>query len=199
MLNYIWAAFILIGIIYAVVTGNVEGLTNGALDASVEAVHLGIRMLGILCMWTGLMKIAEKSGLIEALSKKMTPAVLWLFPRLSRDSEAIPHISTNFIANILGLGWAATPPGLKAMEELQKINSDKTRASREMCMFLIVNLSSLQLVTINIIAFRAQYHSANPSEIIAPGILATLVSTVIAITFAKIMEKISTRREGGLV
>jgi spore maturation protein A len=188
MLNYIWAAFILIGIVYAAFTGNVDKLTNGALDASVDAVNLGIRLLGILCMWTGLMKIAEKSGLIQSLSKRMSPVIGWLFPRVPRDSKAAEHISTNMIANVLGLGWAATPPGIKAMEELQKMNPDKTRASREMCMFMIVNLSSLQLVTISIIAYRSQYNSLNPQEIIGPGILATLVSTIVAIIFAKLME-----------
>lgn len=190
MLNYLWAAFILIGIVFAAFTGNIEGITGGALDAAVEAVTLCIRMLGILCMWTGLMKIAEKSGLVESLSKGLAPALGLLFPKLQKGSKAMEYISTNVIANILGLGWAATPPGIKAMEELQKVNPDKTKASKEMCMFLIVNLSSLQLVTISIIAYRAQYNSMNPQEIIGPGILATLVSTAVGITFAKVMEKV---------
>ncbi|MCL2703095.1 MAG: nucleoside recognition protein [Defluviitaleaceae bacterium] len=189
MLNYLWAAFILIGVVYAAFSGNIDQLTSGALDSSVDAVNLCIRMLGIMCMWTGLMKIAEKSGLIYAMSRGLAPALSKLFPTLPRDGKAMEHISTNMIANILGLGWAATPPGIKAMEELQKLNPDKTRASKEMCMFLIINLSSLQLVTINIIAYRAQYNSVSPQEIIGPGILATLCSTAAGIIFAKIMEK----------
>jgi spore maturation protein A len=188
MLNYLWAAFILIGVVYAAFSGNISGLTSGMLDSSVDAVNLGVRMLGIMCMWTGLMKIAEKSGLVQSMSRGLAPVLGKLFPRLPRDSKAMEHISTNMIANILGLGWAATPPGIKAMEELQKINPDKTRASREMCMFLIVNLSSLQLVTISIIAYRTQYESVNPQEIIGPGILATIVSTAAGIIFAKLME-----------
>ncbi|MDR1704046.1 MAG: nucleoside recognition protein [Clostridiales bacterium] len=193
MLNYIWASFILIGIIYALVAGNIEGLTTAALDSAAEAVGLCVRMLGIMSMWTGMMRIAEESGLIKALSKALQPALGKLFPGLMKHGaeggRAMEHISTNVIANILGLGWAATPPGIKAMEELQAINPDKSTASREMCMFLIVNLSSLQLVSINIIAYRAQYASVNPQEIIGPGILATLVSTGVGIIFAKIMEK----------
>ena len=191
MLNYIWAAFILIGILYAVFTGSVAELTTGALDATGSAVTLAITMLGVLCMWSGLMRIAEKSGMVQSLSKTFAPPLSKLFPNIPKDSPAMEYISTNMIANILGLGWAATPPGLKAMEEMQKFNPDKTRASKEMCMFLIVNLSSLQLVTINIIAYRAQHGSVNPQEIIGPGILATLFSTVIAIVFAKIMERVT--------
>lgn len=189
MLNYIWAAFVLVGVIFAAFTGNIESITTAALDAAVEAVSLCVRMLGIISMWMGLMRIAEESGLIKALSRRLSPLLGKLFPSLPRDSKAMEHISTNVIANILGLGWAATPPGIKAMEELQRTNPDKTAASREMCMFMIVNLSSLQIVSINIIAYRAQYSSANPQEIIGPGILATLVSTAVGICAAKIMEK----------
>lgn len=189
MLNYIWAAMILIGIVFAAFTGNIAEITNAAIESAADAVSLCIKMLGILSMWTGLMKIAETSGMIKGMSKKMEPALRLLFPRLEKGSKALEHISTNVIANILGLGWAATPPGIKAMEELQLINPDKATASREMCMFMIVNLSSLQIVSINIIAYRAQYNSQNPQEIIGPGILATIISTVVGIAAAKIMEK----------
>jgi len=147
-------------------------------------------MLGIVAMWSGLMKIAEESGMIDSLAKKMSPFLIFLFPELPKDCVAKKYISTNIIANILGLGWAATPAGLKAMEELQKLNKNKSVASNSMCMFLIINLSSLQLITVNILAYRSEYGSANPSEIIAPGILATLISTIAAIAFAKIMERL---------
>lgn len=189
MLNYLWAAMILIGIAYAAFTGRIAEITNAAIESSVDAVSLCVKMLGIMSMWTGLMKIAENSGLIKDLSKKLRPVLGFLFPRLDSDSKALEYISTNVIANVLGLGWAATPPGIKAMEELQKLNPDKSTASREMCMFLIVNLSSLQIVSINIIAYRAQYASKSPQEIIGPGLLATLVSTGVGIIAAKIMEK----------
>jgi len=189
MLNYLWGGMILIGVVTAAYTGRMPDVTNGAIQAAKEAVSLCITMLGIMSMWTGLMKIAEDSGLIRLLTKKMSPLLRFLFPRLSVKSKAIEHISTNIIANMLGLSWAATPAGLRAMEELQKINKDKERASREMCMFLIVNMSSLQIVSVNIIAYRSQYNSANPSEIIGPGLAATLVSTVAGIIFVKFCER----------
>jgi len=186
MLNYIWAGMILAGIVTAAFTGRVPQLANAAVDSSVEAVMLCVRMAGIVSMWAGLMGIAEKAGAVRGLAKRMAPALRLLFPRLKKGCKELEYISTNFIANILGLGWAATPAGLKAMEELQKTNPDKNVASREMCMFLIVNMSSLQLVSVNIIAYRSQYNSANPSEIIGPGLLATLVSTVVAVVSAKV-------------
>lgn len=189
MLNYIWAAFILFGIIYSIFAGTISALTTAALEAAMDAVGLCVKMLGVMAMWMGFMRIAEESGLIRDLSRKLEPVLGKLFPNLPKGGKAMEYISLNIIANVLGLGWAATPPGIKAMEELQKLNPDKTTASREMCMFLIVNLSSLQLVSINIIGYRAQYSSANPQEIIAPGILATIVSTAAGILTAKAFER----------
>ena len=139
-------------------------------------------------MWTGIMKIGEKAGLIKSLSNKMKPLLHWLVPTVPKNHKAMEYISTNVIANILGLGWAATPAGISAMKELQKLNKTKDIASTPMCMFMIFNMSSLQLVSINIIAYRSQYNSQNPSEIIGPGIATTLISTLAAIIFAKIME-----------
>jgi spore maturation protein A len=139
-------------------------------------------------MWTGMMRIGEDSGLIKALTKRLMPILRWLFPTIPPEHKAMEYIASNFIANFLGLGWAATPPGIKAMEELQKLNGGKNIASREMCMFMIVNMSSLQLVSVNMLAYRTQYGSQNPSEVIGPGILTTLVSTVASIIFVKLME-----------
>lgn len=189
MLNYLWGSMILIGIIFSVFSGNLSCITNAAINSSKEAVTICLTMLGVLTMWTGLMKIAEKSGLIDALSEKMMPLLKFLFPHLPKESKAMQYISTNIIANMLGLSWAATPAGLKAMDELQKINPDKETASREMCMFMIINMSSLQIVSVNIIAYRSQYNSQNPSEIIGPGLLATLVSTIVAVVITKILER----------
>jgi len=193
MLNGIWAGMILLGIVVAIFTGNLNAVTNAAIESAQEAVMVCLKMLGIMGMWAGLMRIAEEAGIVRALSVQMRPFMRFLFPRLAPDGKAIEYISTNVIANILGLGWAATPAGLKAMDELQKLNRDKARASHEMCMFMIFNMSSLQLITVNILAYRAQYASANPSEIIAPGIAATLVSSVAAVVFAKAMGGGKTR------
>ena len=189
MLNYLWGSMILIGILFSTFSGNLSSITNAAINSSREAVNICLTMLGILTMWTGLISIAEKSGLINSIAKKMMPLLKFLFPRLPEKSKAMQYICTNIIANMLGLSWAATPAGLKAMEELQKINPQKDTASCEMCMFMIINMSSLQIVSINIIAYRAQYNSMNPSEIIGPGLFATFVSTIAAIIITKIFEK----------
>ena len=189
MLNYIWTGMILIGIVFGAATGRLSLVTNAAINSSKDAVALCITMLGVMSMWTGLMKIAEKSGLVQKMSDGLRPVLRFLFPNVPKDHPAMKYIATNFIANFLGLGWAATPAGLKAMEALQTLNPDKNTASTDMATFLIINMSSIQLITVNVIAYRAQYNSANPSEIIAPGLLATAISTIAGVSFAKIMGR----------
>ncbi|MCL2855133.1 MAG: nucleoside recognition protein [Defluviitaleaceae bacterium] len=189
MLNYLWAGMILIGIIVGAITGSLGDLTNAALNSAGEAVTVAITMLGVMALWTGLMRVAENAGMIMVLADKMRPLLRYLFPGLDAKSKAMEYIATNMIANVLGLGWAATPSGLKAMEEMQAANPNKDTATKEMCMFMIVNMSSLQIVTISVLAYRAQYDSANPSEIIGPGFLATLISTIAAVAYTKFMEK----------
>lgn len=188
MLNYLWGAMILIGIIVASFTGNMPQITNSIIDSSKEAVSTCITMLGIISMWTGIMEIAERSGLIKDLSQKMRPFLKYLFPDIPKNHKSLDYISTNVIANILGLGWAATPAGIKAMESLQTLNDKKDEASRSMCMFLVFNMSSLQLISVNLIAYRSQFNSQNPSEIIAPGLFSTLISTIVGILVIKIIE-----------
>ena len=194
MLNYLWAGMILIGIVYAVFTGNMEAVTNGALDSAKEAITLCITMCGVMALWTGLMEIANKSGLIDKMTKGISPFISFLFPNLSKEHKAREYISINVISNMLGLGWAATPAGLKAMEELSKLQEKKEPnngrvhiASNEMCTFLVVNISSLQLVPVNIIAYRSQYGSVSPTAVIGPGIIATVISTLVGIIFCKFM------------
>ncbi len=189
MLNYLWAFMILIGIIYGAFNGRMQEITQAAIDSSKDAITLCITLVGVIAMWTGLMKIAERSGLIKKLTHKMKPFLRFLFPKIPERHPAMQYIATNIIANILGLGWAATPPGLKAMEKLQELNKDKTTASTAMCTFLIVNISSVQLISVNMLAYRSQYGSENPAEIIGPAIVATLFSTLAGIIFSKIMMK----------
>ena len=197
MLNYIWAVMIAIGVIYGALTGNIEAVANGALDSAGEAVQLCITMTGIMALWVGLMEIAKNSGLIASMTKGIQPFISFLIPRIPGNHAAREYISTNIIANILGLGWACTPAGLKAMEELQKLNEEECRrtgkppvtASNEMCTFLIMNISSLQLIPVSIIAYRSQYGSVNPTAVIVPGIIATLTSTLVAIIFVKVMDR----------
>ena len=196
MLNYLWAAMIVIGIVYGAFTGNMTAVSDGALDSAKEAVTLCITMLGVMSLWTGLMEIANRTGLIDKCTKAILPLMQWLFPGVPKDHDAMQHITTNVIANFLGLGWAATPAGLKAMEELRELQNGKkksgdgvenSRASTDMCTFLVINISSIQLIPVNIIAYRSQYGSVNPTAIVAPAILATTVSTLAAIVFCKIM------------
>ena len=208
MLNYLWSGMILIGILFAAFSGKMPDITTAALDSSKEAVTLCITMMGVMSFWTGLMGIAEKSGILKtatvhlfALSKKLEPLLTFLFPSIPKDHKAREYISTNMIANFFGLGWAATPAGLEAMEELQKLEEDRRLgkaagpvrkrgvASNEMCTFLIVNISSLQLIPVSVIAYRSQYGSVNPTAVVGPGIVATAVSTGAAILFCRIMDR----------
>lgn len=189
MLNYIWAFMMLVGVLWAAFQGNLSAVTDGALDSAAEAVKLCITMLGVMSFWTGILEIGSKAGLIEQLSKKMRPVLRFLFPRLPLDGAAAEQISTNFIANMLGLGWAATPAGLRAMEELKKLNNNSSAASNEMCTFLIINIASLQLIPINLIAYRSQYGSVNPTSIVGPALVATMFSTLVGIIYCKIMDR----------
>lgn len=193
MMNYIWAAMIIIGVIFAAISGNLEEVTNAAIDSAKDAVALCITMFGVMSLWVGLMEVAKECGIIKKLTKGISPFVNYMFPDIPKDHKAREYISTNIVANILGLGWAATPAGLKAMEELGKLKEEReagsaTRniASNEMCTFLIINISSLQLIPVNIIAYRSQYGSVNPAAVIGPGLLATLISTLAAVIFCRL-------------
>ena len=187
MLNYLWGFLIIIGVVYAALTGHMAEVTNGALDSSKEAVSICITMLGVMSLWTGLMQIAKKTGIIASCTRKIRPLLKWLFPDVPQDNPAIEYIATNLIADFLGLGWASTPAGIKAMRELAKLNKkDVHTASNAMCTFLIINISSIQLIPVNIIAYRSQYGSVNPAAIIIPGMIATTVSTIAAVIFCKI-------------
>lgn len=187
MLNYIWSFMIIFAILMAGFSGGMNTLTTAALTSAQDAVTLCVQTLGIVSLWMGIMRIAEKSKLIDLLTLKMDPLLDFLFPAVPRGHAARKYIATNFMANFLGLGWAATPPGLQAMIELQKLNKEKSTATHAMCMFLIINISSIQLIPINTISYRTIYHSQNPSEIIVPSIIATIFSTLVAIIFAKLM------------
>lgn len=192
MLNLLWGAMLLIGIIYGAVTGNMSEVSDAALSSAKEAVSLCITMAGIVAMWMGIMEIARASGLIDKMTAAMTPLLRFLFPRIPENHRALEFISANMIANFLGLGWAATPFGLKAMEQLAVLEEErrsKGAASNEMCTFLILNISSLQLIPVNIIAYRSQYGSVNPTAIVGPGIAATAFSTAVAVVFCKMMDR----------
>jgi len=203
MLNTIWALMILIGVVVGILTGNMEAVGNGALESAGSAVTLCITMMGILSMWTGLMQVARASGLLEKMAGWLSPVIGFLFPKIKKDSKAAEYIATNMVANVLGLGWAATPAGIKAMEELAALEEERRTpgyhgasqesvprvASDEMCTLLVINMSSLQLIPINMIAYRSQYGSASPAAIVAPVIVATVISTIVAVVFCKLKAK----------
>ena len=228
MLNYLWAGMTLTGILWGALHGQMTAVTDGAIQASKEAVTLCNTMLGVMTLWTGVLEIGHRSGLVDQLAGRMGPILTFLFPRLDPDGEARKQISVNMIANILGLGWAATPAGLKAMEELKKVEEERRKggaagrkdtpgqedtagrkdtpgqeetagqraaarqagtASNEMCTFLIINISSLQLIPMNMIAYRSQYGSVNPTAIVGPALAATFISTVVAVIFCRVMDR----------
>ena len=212
MMNYIWGGMLIIGIIFGVVTGNMQAVTDAVLQSSKEAVTLGISMFGIVAFWTGLMEVAGEAGVIAGLTRLISPLMRFLFPRIPQGHRAWDSLSANFVANILGLGWAATPAGLRAMNDLEELERERGNeeyvdikvgmaaangfvdcgartASNEMCTFLVMNISSLQLIPVNIIAYRSQYGSANPAAVIAPAIVATFFSTVVAVVFCKVMNR----------
>ena len=198
MLDYMWGIMIVIGVLYGAATGNLEAVTQAVLESAGEAVSICITMIGVMSLWVGLMQIAKEAGLIGKMTEAIRPALHFMFPRIPAKHPALEYISTNVIANFLGLGWAATPAGLKAMEALAELEQKRLGkgtlstkatavASDEMCTFLVLNISSLQLIPVTIIAYRSQYGSPDPTAVIAPAILATLVSTLAAIIFCKCM------------
>lgn len=194
MLNYIWCFMIIFGSIIAIFNGKMPLLTEGVITSSKDAVELLIIMFGVVGMWNGVLCIAKDSGLVSKWTKAIDPIVSFMFPRIPKNHLAREYIATNLIANILGLGLAATPAGLKAMKELHELNMQNGGkchiASKEMCIFLIINISSLQLIPVNIIAYRSKFGAKVPEDIIIPSIIATLISTFVAVVFCKIADKV---------
>lgn len=199
-MNALWAGMMLMATIYGTFHGTIPAVTQAALDSAKEAVSLCITMLGILSFWMGLMQVGSASGLIGRMTRGIRPALRCLFPGIPEEHPALEQIAVNCIANVLGLGWAATPAGLKAMEDLAQLeekrrqtgylkNVPKDTASNEMCTFLILNISSLQLIPVNMIAYRSQYGSASPAAVVGPAVLATLVSTFAAVIFCRVMDR----------
>lgn len=213
VMNYLWGFMITAGIVYAAFNGTLPEVTQAAVDSSKEAVTLCVTMTGVMSLWVGLMRIAEKAGIIQGAVRGLKPFLRFLFPDIPKGHTANQYIAENFIANVFGLGWAATPAGIRAVEELEKLEEErregkignepdgtagrgrkkrkvpavaKGTASNEMCTFLILNISSLQLIPVNMIAYRSQYGSVNPAAIVGPAIVATAVSTAVAAVYCKV-------------
>ena len=193
MLNVLWCGMVFLGVVWGIISGNMGLLTDGILNGAGDAISLCITMAGILSFWCGLMEIAGQAGLLKKLTGALKPFVGLLFPRIPEGHPAREAISTNLAANILGLGWAATPAGLEAMKQLEEMKETgrgetaivpRGTASREMCTFLILNM----------IAYRSRYGSGMPEVIVGPAILVTLASTAAAVLFCRIMERSDDRK-----
>ena len=189
MLNIIWPLFIVISFIYAFFSGNIEQVSNGIFESLTDVVNLSLTFLGTMCLWNGIKEIAKKTTLIKKLTSLLKPLIKFLFPELTKNEKAKEEISMNIIANVLGLGNAATPLGLKAMKTMQKENKDKTTLSNSMAMFILINTASIQLIPTNVIAIRNSLNSTAPTQIIFPVWIATIVAAISSIMAAKVFIK----------
>ena len=189
MLNILWPIFIIISIIYAFFSGNLEYLNKSIFESTESAVSLSLTLIGMTCLWSGIMEIASKTNIIIFLNRILKPIIKRLFPNINLKNNSYKNIIMNIVANILGLGNAATPLGLKAMEELQKENEDKETLSDNMMMLIVLNTASLQIIPTTVISIRSSLGSSNPSQIIFPVWLSTICAAVVGIVCCKVIIK----------
>lgn len=189
MLNIIWPIFIIVSFIYAILNGRVAEVNNSIFESTKLAVELSISLLGTICLWNGIMQIASKTNIVKHLSKLLNPIMKKLFPDINKEEKVHEEITMNMIANIMGLGNAATPLGLKAMKSMQKKNKDKNRLSNSMAMFIVINTASIQLIPTTVIAIRSSLGSSNPTAMIIPVWIATICAAIAAIVSAKVLMK----------
>jgi spore maturation protein SpmA len=194
-INVIWLFLILSGILTAAYTNNMDAITKASFDSAKNAVSLAINLIGAMALWLGIMKVAEHAGLMRLVARAIRPVMVWLFPEVPAEHPAMSAMIMNLAANMLGLGNAATPMGIKAMTELEKINPQKGTATNAMCLFLAINTSSVTILPLGVIAVRAAAGATSPSAILIPAILATTISTTVAIITAKIFAKRSEKSE----
>ncbi len=193
MISYIWAVFIIVGVLYSIISGN-SNITNSFLISGSKCINMILSMIPLMCLWLGTMRIAEESGLLDIISKKLSKVVRFIFPEIPKDDKAIGYISSNIVMNMLGLGNAATPFGLKAMSELKRLNNNSSVASRSMITFLVINTSSVTIIPTTVISLRLASGSINPSEIISVTIVTTFLSTFIALLLDRMFYFIWRRR-----
>lgn len=189
MLNILWPIFIIISFIYAILTGNAEKINNSIFESTANAVQLSITLIGTICLWTGIMKIAQKTTFISRFTKLLQPIINYLFPEIHENEKAKEEISMNIVANILGLGNAATPLGLQAMKTLQQENKKKDTVSNSMAMFIVLNTASMQLIPTTVIAIRSSLNSNSPTNIILPVWGATIAAAIAGIITTKLFIK----------
>lgn len=189
MLNKIWPFFIIISFIFSIITNNIENFNNSIFNSCNEAVNLSIVLLGTMCLWNGLMKIVKETSLITKLSNFLYPLIHFLFPNLRKEDREYKEISINIIANLLGIGNAATPSGLQAMKTMQEKNNNKEVLTDNMAMFIILNTASIQLIPTTVIAIRMSLNSENPTKIIFPIWIVTILADIAGIIASKILRK----------
>ncbi|MEV2908368.1 nucleoside recognition domain-containing protein [Paenibacillus larvae] len=189
MVNWIWLFFLVAGFAVAAVQGKIDVVTQAVFDGAKSGVTVCFGLISILVFWLGIMKIAEDSGLLKKLAVLLRPIVRFLFPSIPKDHPAVGYIMSNMSANILGLGNAATPMGIRAMQELQKLNPEKDTASPAMCTLLALNTASITLIPTTLIAIRMNFHSKNPADIVGSTLMATFVATVAAIIVDRFYRK----------
>lgn len=194
MLNYIWSGMIIISIVVGGICGRLDAVTASMLNGAKGAVEMCIALLGSMCLWTGIAKIADKSGMVDIIAKMLRPITKILFPRLKSDCKALGAIVLNMVANLLGMGNAATPLGIKAMTELNKLNNGSKTASNEMCMFAVINTASIQLIPSTLIAMRQEAGASAPGEVIFPVWIASIISVIAGVTTAKILQRFSSKK-----
>lgn len=194
MVNIIWACMAIIGILYAMLNGTMDQVNKAIFESAQDAVTISLGLISILVFWLGIMRVAEKAGILRVLAKLFRPIVIKLFPEIPKDHPAIGYILSNMTANIFGLGNAATPMGIKAMEQMKQLSGSET-ASRSMITFLALNTSGLTLIPTTVIAIRMQYQSISPTEIVGTTIIATITSTVGAIILDRLFYKIDKNKK----
>lgn len=194
MINKIWSFFIIIGIVYCVLTNNLTFLNNEIINSAKDSLNMVIDMFPVIALWLGIMNIANKSGLLDKISNLFRPILKLLFPEIPKGHESLNYISSNITANMLGLGNAATPFGLKAMKSLQQLNKNKDTASRSMITFLVINTAGVTIIPTTVISLRLRYGSINPTEIVG----ATLLVTVISLVFGIIIDKLVWRKQNDI-
>lgn len=186
MVNYIWAFFIIVGILYSFLVGNTDIINTEIISSASSSINMILTILPIMCLWLGLMNIAKESGLLDIMSKKISPVIKILFPEIPKNHEALGLISSNIIMNMLGLGNAATPFGLKAMKSMQSLNKNKDVASRSMITFLVINTASVTIIPTTVISFRLINGASNPADIVLASIITTILSCLLGLILDRI-------------
>lgn len=189
MINYIWFVMIFLGILVGLLTGNGEGISKAVINSADSTVSLIIGLVGLMCFWCGVMKVAEKSGFTNKLAKLLRPILKLIFKEAANDEKALGAIVMNITANMMGLGNAATPFGIKAMQEMDRLNKNKGTASNDMTLFLVLNSACIQLVPSTVISIRAAYNSNNPGMIILPAVIASTFAAVTGVLLCKLLQR----------